>query len=141
MSEAHYLIGIDPGTNTGLAVVEHGTLIRVTSMLPCEAEDAIMHYRSLETIHVHVEDTRHLRLPRALQKAGDSYLKGVGSVHAEMRRWEQWLKHRAIPHTMRGLSPKMFRTGDAAWFARVTGYGGRTNEHGRAAAGLVWEMR
>lgn len=142
MKKPNYYIGIDPGTHTGYAVWSTHTkaLNFVGSMRTCEAEDMILKIfvGQAPTFHVIVEDTRSLRLPRALQKAGDSYLRGVGSVHRDMSRWEEWLTFHKIPFTMAGLSPKVFRTGNAEWFRKFTGYQGKTNEHGRAAAGLVF---
>lgn len=129
-------IGIDPGVHTGLAVYDRATrkLLLVEGMLAVEAEEFIRN--ETRAIHVYVEDTRTLRLPERLQSSGR--LKGAGSVHRDMSRWEEFLQHHKVPHSMCGLSPKMFRQGDDEWFRRLTGWDKRTNEHGRAAAGLVW---
>lgn len=143
----HLWIGIDPGRHTGVAVWSSKAqqLLCVESMKAVQAEIKVMNYWTMSLgsmssdspvhIHVVVEDTRDLRLPAKLQNSGR--LKGVGSVHAEMRRWSEFLSHHGIIHTMAGLSPKQFREGSAEWFNKHTGWTGRSNDHGRCAAGLV----
>lgn len=130
-------VGIDPGVNTGLAVWSSLTqrLLRVESMKAVEAEDYLIE-RIGAPMHVVVEDTRKLRLPAKLQSSGR--LKGAGSVHRDTGRWQEFLEHHKIPHTMAGLSPKEFREGSAEWFNKRTGWNKRNNEHGRSAAGLVF---
>lgn len=138
-NKAHLLIGIDPGTHTGFAVFSNksNSYIRVESMKAVEAEDEIMVYKATEIpIHVFVEDTRKLRLPKALQSKGRD--RGAGSVGRDMGRWQEFLEHHNIPHTMTGLSPKEFRAGDDAWFRKKTGWDKRTNDHSRCAAGVIW---
>lgn len=135
-------IGIDPGTHTGVAVMIGGVLRRVESMGIIQAMDfvteAVQTYRGLEkTVHVYVEDTRKLRLPKALQSKGRE--RGAGSVARDMSVWSEFLTARKIPHTMCGLSPKEFREGKGDWFSKKTGWKGKSNEHGRAAAGLIWK--
>lgn len=135
--------GIDPGVHTGFAVWSPPLkkFTRVESMMACEAEHQILMMRDSFNgtgygFHVVVEDTRKMRMPAHLQNAGR--LKGVGSVHCEMRRWDEFLTYHSIPHTMAPMSPKEFRTGNDAWFRKKTGWDKRTNEHARAASGLVW---
>lgn len=138
---AEVLIGVDPGVNTGFAVMIDGKLVQVMSRLAVDAEHAVLNMRDRmaeagKTFHVYVEDTRKLRLPKALQSKGRD--RGAGSVGRDMGRWEEYLTYHQIPHTMCGLSPKEFREGDDAWFRKKTGWDKRTNEHGRCAAGLIW---
>lgn len=130
------LIGIDPGVNTGVAVTENGRLRLITSMQAVAAEDYVLGTAKDFDVHVYVEDTRNLRLPRSMQSQHRE--KGVGGVHRDMGRWQEFLTFHNIPHTMTGLSPKPFRVNDGAWFNKITGWTQRTNEHGRAAAGLIW---
>lgn len=138
-------IGIDPGVNTGVAIYRPSDrkLLFVSSMKAVEAESivrspgAVIGY-PIHSLHVYVEDTRNLRLPSRLQQR-DAF-KGLGSVHRDMGRWHEFLEYHAIEHTMRGLAPKPFREGNDEWFKKLTGWDKRTNEHGRAAAGLVWGL-
>lgn len=135
--------GVDPGTHTGLALWDsrHRRLVSLQTTTIVKAMELIMSaaeaYRSSGvSFMVVVEDTRKLRLPKAMQSKGRE--RGAGSVAREMGIWSEWLTHYGIPHIMAGLSPKEFRKGDQAWFAKKTGWGGRTSEHARAAAGLIW---
>lgn len=134
----HLWIGIDPGVSTGVAIwcSPAQRFYEVTSMLAVEAEEKIRNVERNGTVHVVVEDTRNLRLPAKLQSS--NRLKGAGSVHRDMGRWQEFLTHHKIPYTMAGLSPKEFREGNDAWFRAKTGWDKRTNEHARCAAGLVW---
>lgn len=140
--KASFLIGIDPGVNTGVAILNThtGQLIEVMSIGIIEAMERVkeLHRMVKNTdmaIHVFVEDTRKLRLPKHMQSAGRA--RGAGSVNRDMAIWQEFLEYHQIPHTMCGLSPKEFREGDDAWFRQKTGWNKRTNEHGRCAAGLI----
>lgn len=135
-------IGIDPGTHTGVAVWSRPThrFLRVESMKAVEAEELVRSVISsapwTSSVMVVVEDTRKLRLPKRLQSSGRD--RGAGSVARDMSRWEEFLTYHGIPFTMAPMSPKEFRTMDDHTFRRKTGWEKRTNEHGRAAGGLVW---
>ena len=141
-------IGIDPGVNTGYAIWSSRSkqFLVVESKAAVEAEVDVVAYWNMSLasmaspaptdIHVVVEDTRKLRLPKHLQSAGRT--KGAGSVGRDMQRWAEFLTHHGIPHTMAPMSPKEFRTMDDAAFRKKTGWDKRTNEHGRSAAGLIW---
>lgn len=136
-------IGIDPGVNTGYASwsTRDRRFLSVTSMGIIEAMELVLSAHRLvvsagRVLHVVVEDTRKLRLPKHLQSKGRE--RGAGSVGRDMAVWSEFLTHHSIPHTMAGLSPKEFRNGDDAWFRSKTGWDKRTSEHGRCAAGMVW---
>lgn len=136
-------IGIDPGVHTGFAVwnPKLAALVRVESMMAVEAEVEILEYADDMkatglTMHVVVEDTRNLKLPKKLQNAGRA--KGAGSVHRDMSRWEEFLTYHNVPFTMGKIAPKSFRESDDAGFRKMTGWGRKSNEHGRCAAGMVY---
>lgn len=142
-SGARFWIGIDPGTNTGFAVwdsMRSCYTIMHTSGIVEAMENVLLltaaYSSSSETYHIVVEDTRKLRLPKNLQSNGRE--RGMGSVNRDMSIWEEFLQRHNKPHTMAGLSPKEFRKCDAEWFKNKTGWEGRTSEHARAAAGLVY---
>ena len=77
------------------------------------------------------------RLRKWFGSKGREALQGAGSIKRECQLWAEWLaavgcSYRAVsPHSK---GPKL----DAAQFARLTGWPGRTNEHGRDAAMLVF---
>jgi hypothetical protein len=136
------MIGIDPGTHTGYAVfhVPLNTLTEVTSMGIVKAMELVYAtyktYKEIgKSIHVYVEDTRKLRLPKAFQSKGRE--RGAGSVARDMSIWSEFLTYHSIPHTMCGIVPKEFRTMTDEQFRKKTGWDKRTNDHGRCAAGLI----
>jgi hypothetical protein len=136
------MIGIDPGTHTGYAAfhVPLNMLTSVKSMGIIAAMELVYGthktYKEIgKSIHVYVEDTRKLRLPKAMQSKGRE--RGAGSVARDMSIWAEFLEYHEIPHTMCGLSPKEFRQSTDEWFRKKTGWDKRTNEHGRCAAGLI----
>jgi len=139
-SGVYCAIGIDPGVNTGVAIMMDGRLIEVKSCTAVEAEVRICTLYSMmrgldKTFHVYVEDTRKLRLPKALQSKGRE--RGAGSVGRDMGRWSEFLTYHSIPHTMCGLVPKEYRVMTDEQFRKKTGWDKRTNEHSRCAAGLI----
>lgn len=136
-------VGVDPGVNSGVAVWScHSKKFLILST--GKAVEAEHYIKTLwddlrsqgKTLMVYVEDVRSLRLPKHLQNPGRT--KGAGSVGRDVQRFLDFLEYNGIPHQAAKLSPKEFRSGDGAWFKAKTGYEGRTSEHARSAAGLVW---
>ena len=66
-------------------------------------------------------------------------LQGAGSVKRDSTIWDEYLKSTGVAYTM--VAPVNNRTKMTAdSFRRTTGYTGRTNEHNRDAAMLVFGM-
>lgn len=135
-------IGIDPGKNTGFAVwhVEKQSFAEVTT-LPLHA--ALINVFRLATFNVpmrvYFEDARQRQyLPR--ERNTSEYrgkLMGAGSVKRDSVIWQDALTDWGIPFEM--VPPRAGATKwDADTFARVTGYKGRTSNHARDAALLVF---
>ena len=138
-------IGIDTGTHTGLAVWDTSAqrFLEVTS-LPIHA--ALLRVKELAErlahngngIEVVFEDAR-LRTWYGTQTAAKdrARLQGAGSVKRDCTIWEDALTDWGIP--FRKVAPKNNLTKmRAEYFAFITGWKGRTNEHARDAAMLVW---
>lgn len=131
-------IGIDPGVETGYAEWDglRQRLIRVTSMRLHEAWAAVLELHAGGVLHsVTFEDAR-LRTgyfgPNSQAKQ-----QGAGSVKRDCSAWADFLGAHGIPY--HSISPRAKGAKvDADRFARLTGWQGRTNEHGRDAAMLVW---
>ena len=69
---------------------------------------------------------------------GRERLKGAGSVERDAKIWRDFLAENKIKH--KAIAPKNNITKlSAKQFALITGYKGRTNEHGRDAAMLVFK--
>lgn len=135
-----FVVGIDPGASTGYAFICNGKLIACESGLPIEIETKVLTLfrASGPRLLVVVEDTRKLRLPKHLRTNHGQMDQGVGQVHAEMRRWEQFCEHHGIacimqkPH--KGIPKKVTHERLKEDFPE---FDGRTNQHGRDAAYLA----
>ena len=142
------IIGIDPGTQTGLAVWNTGdqafeliatlplwcALNRVTGIA-----DATLYLK--EKVLVVVEDARTWKPFRGTSRAAsDARLKGAGSIRRDCAIWEEFLKDKGYPYkfvSLRSAKKKM----NAATFKRVTDWDQKTTEHGRDAGCLVFGMK
>ena len=135
------LIGIDTGVNTGFAVAfdhgEGGVLQKVESLSITQAMQSVLEYEDehdLKDIMLYIEDARK----RTWFTGGREKAQGVGSVKRDAQIWEDWC-------TEQGLNFKMIHPAANATkkkvedFTRMTGWTGRTNEHGRDAAMLVFK--
>lgn len=132
---AQLLVGIDPGVTTGLAVwrLDTRALDLVTSMQITEAMDHLLAMRA-DLAGVIYEDAR---LRKWLGSKGREALQGAGSIKRDCSIWAEFLGRHGIPY--RQVAPQAGGTKwTAAYFSKVTKWDGRTNEHGRDAALLVY---
>ncbi|WP_179989829.1 hypothetical protein [Acinetobacter sp. YH1901141] len=134
------LIGIDTGVHTGFAVaIDHGnggeleqvTCLTITQAMHQVNELIIQHGKgSLQLI---IEDARQ----RTWFTGGREKAQGVGSVKRDAQIWEDWCNENQINFKM--IHPKNNSTKyKADTFKKITGWTGRTNEHARDAAMLVF---
>lgn len=137
------LIGIDPGVHTGLAIVNNKHLTDVLSMTACKAEAVVLDWHKWypNQLMVYFEDARMRswfgKMDAEQRKYGAAVREGAGSIKRDCQRWEEWLKHHNIPHV--GVSPKNNKTKlTAEQFKRITKWEGKSNEHGRDAAMLIY---
>ncbi len=135
------LIGIDTGVHTGFAVAfDHGAggeLQRVESLSITQAMQCVLEYEDehdLKDITLYIEDARL----RTWFTGGREKAQGVGSVKRDAQIWEDWCKEQGINYKM--IHPASNATKKKAVdFTRMTGWTGRTNEHARDAAMLVFK--
>ena len=138
------LIGIDPGHATGLAVWDsHRREFRAVATLPIHRAMKAVHDWADEYPHqvrVVFEDARRRRwLPKDTSSAEyRGHLMGAGSVKRDAVIWEEYLADLGIPFEHPGPRPGLTKW-DADVFARTTGWKGRTSNHARDAALLVFE--
>lgn len=133
-----YLIGIDPGVRTGLAVWNkpHRSLVTVCSTSIIIAMERVRSEHELDKIFVRVEDARKRKW---FGKTSREVLQGAGSIKRDCQIWEEFFELHNIPHEF--VAPKNNITKlDAKLFANYTGYKGQTNEHSRDAAMLVYQL-
>ena len=135
-----YCIGIDPGKHTGLAVwnTKGQHFFYVATMPIHEALLYVKRFSEGDT-RVYFEDARqrhYLPRERSLSEFKGKAM-GAGSVMRDSTIWQDALTDWGIPFEMVPPRPGMTKW-DADTFRRVTGYTGRTSNHARDAALLVW---
>lgn len=139
-------IGIDTGTNTGIAVWDNRqrSFVSVGCVAIHKALKMVEEYaqKALEAgtkIVVRVEDPRQRTWYEPMTREQErSKLQGVGSVKRDASIWEDFLEDLGVEFEM--VAPKRNMTKlPQSTFNRITGWKGRTNEHGRDAAMLVFE--
>ena len=136
--KAKYIIGIDPGVNTGFAVWsrEKKEFVVVTCDKIHEAMTmvrvAVQNY-GIEDVFVRMEDAR---LRTWFGNSGKEQLQGAGSIKRDCGIWQDFLIDLGLQYEL--VPPKKNKTKvSAAWFKTVTKWTGRTNNHARDAAMLV----
>lgn len=136
------LVGIDPGVKTGFAVWDTTWRYfrRVETMRITDALLAVLGYQENGAdLRIVFEDARQRKwLPREMSNSEyRGKLMGAGSVKRDCDIWEEFCKAHEIPFT--AIPP---RKGLTKWtqeyFERVTGWKGRTSNHARDAAMLVF---
>ena len=122
--EITFLVGIDPGVDTGVAVrnLETDEWLTVTSMPIHEAMDIVL----TPGTFVIFEDAR-------MRGGSPETRLGAGSVRRDSQIWEDYLTAKKIPFMK--VSPKQKgRKVGSKTFKLYTGWKLQTNQHGRDAA-------
>lgn len=136
-----YVIGIDTGTKTGMAIwnrqkkqfEELSTLPIHRALLKVKE----MHEKGYK-IHVAVEDARKAVFGR-WGEDNKAKLQGAGSVKRDAVIWEDFLQDFGISHVMVRPNKRITKLGKYE-FEKQTGYMGLTSSHSRDAAMLVYGM-
>jgi len=131
-----YFIGIDVGTHTGVAVWDkyEKRFVEVVTTTILKAMEIVKKYEKSDIVQVRLEDARKRKW---FGDSGRERLQGAGSVKRDCVIWEEFLNDRKIPYML--IAPKNNSTKlSAESFKKITGYSGRTNEHTRDAAMLVF---
>lgn len=139
------LIGIDPGRNTGIAIYNKAErkLERVFSLSFWEAIKFLEQFEGRDDVKVYIENpnlnpslhkhTAMYGLNQALKVAQD-----VGRVKEQAQLLIDWLNaHRLKPVEIKPSKASGTKI-KSPYFNKITKYKGRTNEHGRDAAMLVF---
>lgn len=129
-------IGIDCGVKTGFAVAVDGELRHVSTETITKAMTLLNNWRNDPLVGgfiVYIEDARK----RTWVTGGREKLQGVGSVKRDCGIWEQFCIEQGIRYEL--VHPKNNSTKlSAEQFKKITGWTGRTSEHGRDAAMLIF---
>lgn len=137
-------IGIDTGVHTGIAVwnSERKEFAVVATMKIHEAMNFVYGYVDSDIpFKVRFEDARQRKwIPFAENMTGElGRAQGAGYVKAHCQIWEDFLTDYRIP--FEAIAPRRNVTKlSAEQFGRITGYKGRTSEHSRDAAMLVYGL-
>lgn len=129
-------IGLDTGTHTGFAVWDKGKkqLIELSTLKIHRAMDRVRELSVSDEIVVYFEDAR---LRTWFGNAGREALQGAGSVKRDCSIWEDFLTDLGVE--WHAVAPKNNATKlNASFFEKITGWKGRTSEHARDAAMLVF---
>lgn len=145
LSECHmhdkpvrYLIGVDPGTITGVAIYDRKKkkLVKIYSMSITQAMKVVynLHAYGSNGVEVWFEDARKRKWFGA---KGPEALQGAGSIKRDCTIWADFLTENEI--SFKAIPPQRGATKwNAKYFKKLTGWEGRTNEHARDAAALVY---
>lgn len=133
--KARFVVGIDPGVTTGLALYdrEEKRLVAVESYQILEAMDEVR-VRLHLGLELRFEDAR---MRRWFGKKDREVLQGAGSIKRDCQIWEDFCHRHQIKVTHIPPMDNLTKL-NAGQFAKLTGWEGRTNEHGRDAAMLVF---
>lgn len=129
-------VGIDAGTRTGVAIwdCDAQRLTMVDTMTISVAMLFVMKLAKQNDVVVYLEDAR---LRNWFGASGREKLQGAGSVKRDCSIWETFCKEQEIE--LRKVAPKNNYTKlTSEQFRRLTGWQGRSSEHGRDAAMMVY---
>jgi hypothetical protein len=135
---ADLYFGIDPGKNCGIAIWDKREkiflLIKTTGII--EAQAIILEYWDKGySIQVRFEDARKVFV--SSRWADPKRMKGAGSIRRDSAIWEEFCEHYEIPFL--AVAPQNNTTKlTAEQFKKMTGHEGRTSEHSRDGAMLVY---
>ena len=137
-------IGIDTGVHTGIAVwdSEKRKFVYLDTLKIHEALQIVSSYAYKDVpLCVRFEDARQRKwIPFAKNMTGElGRAQGAGYVKAHCQIWEDFLRDKDIPFEM--IAPRRNVTKlSAEQFERITRFKGRTSEHARDAAMLVYGL-
>ena len=137
-------IGIDTGVHTGIAVwnSERKEFAVVDTLRIHEAMNFVYGYVDSDIpFQVRFEDARQRKwIPMSKNMTAElGRAQGAGYVKAHCQIWEDFLTDYRIP--FEAIAPRRNVTKlSAEQFGRITGYKGRTSEHARDAAMLVYGL-
>lgn len=136
-----YYIGIDTGVNTGYAVwdMKIKSFLAIRTLPIHKAMEIIANAQDttwFKDVFVRIEDARKRTW---FGKAGKEQLQGAGSIKRDAKIWEDFLTDLGIDFEM--VAPKNNKTKlNAETFKKITKWEGKTTEHSRDAAMLVFGL-
>ena len=137
MNQDKLYIGIDPGIVSGIAVWDslNGWFDMIDSMAIHELFDKLKFYHEFYAVIVYIENP-NTWVPFG-GKSDPMRLQGAGAVKQTFKHILEFMEDKGIdfrPTKLQGTMKKV----KSEYFKKLTGYQGKTNEHGRDAAMLVF---
>jgi hypothetical protein len=140
-----FIIGIDPGTKTGVAIWDRKikTFVLIDTLCIVDAildiGNFVRHQEEIgEKVMIRCENPNTWRPFKGRNdKATNSRLQGAGSVKRDFAIWKEFAELFDVffePVSLQAAQKKM----DAATFKKITGINQRTSNHARDAAMLVY---
>lgn len=140
----HFRIGIDPGTITGFALSEDKKLTQVMGLqlikIIRKVENILDNLDDSDNVEIIVEDAR-------LRAGSIKRAQGAGSIKRDCAIWEEVLSKYKDCHNVKinfvkpdSSSLRQMCKKNAHYFWKVTKWPHRTNNHGRDAAMLIYEI-
>ncbi|HMU69190.1 MAG TPA: hypothetical protein PKC38_04245 [Chitinophagales bacterium] len=134
-----YLIGIDPGINNGIAYLDTNTgkLIAVTSCNLHTLFNLVLSELD-KPIFVYIENPNTwVPFKNVSMEVMEMRRSGAGAVKQTYRHIIEFLEDHGIEYRPTRLQGSMKKV-SSEWFKKFTGWAGKTNQHGRDAAMLVY---
>lgn len=138
LKSGRLMVGIDPGVHTGFAIwhlsEQRFTDVRTTGIV--DAMRLIHLMRDVGSLHsVRFEDAR---LRKWFGTKGREALQGAGSIKRDCSIWQEFMDSMdGVPYLPVSPLEKGLKL-NAKEFARMTKWEGRTSQHARDAAMLIY---
>lgn len=135
------LIGIDTGVKTGFAYSVNGEIQDIATETILSAQELVLKICNRSNKDdipciVCIEDVRQRKW--VAPNIGSERLQGIGSVKRDCSIWQEFCEHHNLRYLL--IPPANIETKTkAAYFKSVTGYQGRTSEHGRDAGMMIYK--
>jgi hypothetical protein len=137
---ARFIVGIDPGTNTGFAVFRSGKLLSLQTIHPLDIASTIAQLSPDRVIFEDSRLTSHLFTTNKNPAVAKSMARKVGQIDAYCGLITAACERLEIP--AHGISPRQKgKKVKAEQFAALTGWDKPSNEHSRDAAMCAWPYR
>lgn len=138
-SKYNYLIGIDVGVNTGLAIYDRKRKL-LTTVITTSIHRAMFIVKDLHDkgykIFVRFEDAR---LREYFGSSGKEKWMGAGSIKRDSKCWFDFLTDYNIPFEQVAPKDNITKVPEDI-FIKITSYQGSTSEHGRDGSLLVFDF-
>lgn len=141
------LIGIDPGSHTGVAVIESGSesftyLWTLSFWFAIKAIETYAHMKEPMTVVMEDPNGNRPVFNRGIDgRRASKIAQNVGMNKRDAQLIEAYCLLNDIPILKVRPSAKSMTKLSAEQFEKVTGYKGRTSEHSRDAGMLIWSMK